>query len=77
MIDQAVRVKNPTGMPGFTDGKIDSKNADGTYDVLYNNGKIEQRVLSTRIALPAAADDSVEGRPTASSTMAEIGRAHV
>jgi hypothetical protein len=47
-----VKVKNPTGVPGYSDGEIYQKNADGSYDVEYTTGKLEKGVAVGRIAVP-------------------------
>jgi len=49
---QDVKIKRPLGVPGYDDGFIYDKNSDGTYVIKFTGGRIEQKVVATRISLP-------------------------
>eukprot|EP01034_Spumella_vulgaris_P024262 gene24262-30582_t len=73
---QTVKVKNPTGVPGYSDGEIYLKNADGSYDIEYTTGKLEKGVAVGRIAVPPPSSDTTtitSQPPTSASTSFRIG----
>ncbi|KAJ1410113.1 hypothetical protein B484DRAFT_423251, partial [Ochromonadaceae sp. CCMP2298] len=49
---QQVKIKKGTGLPGYFDGKILSKNSDGSYDIEFSDGRYERRVQARRILDP-------------------------
>lgn len=70
-----MKVKNPTGVPGYTEGVIYEKNPDNTYDIEYTNGKMERKVLVTRIAVPPSSSDNLSGSDSESKSSSAPGMA--
>ena len=57
-----MKVKRPTGIPGYDDARIIGKNVDGSYKVEYNDGRIDSKVLANRIAIPPPKESNEESK---------------
>jgi uncharacterized protein (DUF2147 family) len=64
---QKVKMKRPNNQPGYADGTIIRKNADGTYVVQYDGDQIDREVKAMRITIAresATIDESKSNDPS-------------